>query len=77
MRRKSGPHAAYPESLIFPPAHDALTDFLDELEDRLSYRRWYFGHFHKDGTPCDERHTMLYDAVIPLGQSLHALSGGA
>lgn len=42
-----------------------LTAFLQEVSQRLTYRHWYFGHYHADNR-IDERHTCLYDAVIPL-----------
>ena len=51
------------------PDTDVLTDFLDTLEDKLSYKRWYYGHFHRDADPS-ERHTVLYDEVVRLGQSV-------
>lgn len=44
-----------------------LTAFLQEISQRLSYRRWYFGHYHTDRR-MDDRHTCLFDAVIPLGE---------
>lgn len=25
-----------------------LTNFLDEIQHRVTYRHWYFGHFHVD-----------------------------
>lgn len=49
---------------------DALTDFLDELEDRLAYRRWYFGHMHHDWD-IDASHTLLYQEIVPSGESLY------
>ena len=51
------------------PAVDRLTAFFDELEDRLDYRRWYYGHFHRDANPA-ERHTVLYDCIVRLGDEL-------
>ncbi len=44
---------------------DKLTDFLDELEDKLQYRHWFCGHFHRD---CDinSRHTVLYRSIVDL-----------
>ena len=51
------------------PDVDRLTGFLDELEDRLDYKRWYYGHFHRDGNP-DERHTVLYDRIVRIGDKL-------
>lgn len=46
-------------------AHDRLTAFLDELEERLEYRQWFFGHFHKD-LPVDEKHRLLYQDIVKI-----------
>ncbi|MBP3204541.1 MAG: metallophosphoesterase [Lachnospiraceae bacterium] len=46
-------------------AHDRLTAFLDELEERLKYKQWFFGHFHQDRI-VDERHRLLYQEVVEL-----------
>ena len=51
------------------PAVDQLTAFFDELEDHLDYKRWYYGHFHRDANPA-ERHTVLYDCIVRLGDEL-------
>lgn len=51
------------------PAVDRLTAFFDELEDHLDYKRWYYGHFHRDANPA-ERHTVLYDYIVRLGDEL-------
>lgn len=59
----------YPDPGWERPDVDRLTGFLDELEDRLDYKRWYCGHFHRDGNP-DERHTVLYDRIVRLGDKL-------
>lgn len=63
------PRALYPDTGWQAPERDKLTDFLESLERRLSYRRWYFGHFHKD-RELDDRHTLLYQRVVRLGESL-------
>ena len=36
-----------------------------ELEQKLIYKRWFFGHYH---TNCvvDEKHICLYEKIIPL-----------
>lgn len=52
-----------------PGEPDRLTNFFDELEKRLIFRRWYYGHFHQD-RDVDERHTVLYDEVVPLGSGI-------
>ena len=59
----------YPDPGWERPDVDRLTGFLDELEDRLDYKHWYYGHFHRDGNP-DERHTVLYDRIVGLGDKL-------
>ena len=59
----------YPDPGWERPDVDRLTGFLDELEDRLDYKHWYYGHFHRDGNP-DERHTVLYDRIVRLGDKL-------
>lgn len=45
--------------------HDGLTDYLDELEKRLTYKHWYYGHHHLD-IEVDEKHTLLYRKVIKI-----------
>ncbi len=48
---------------------DILTSFFDELEDKLQYKQWYFGHYHED-TCIDEKHTLLYHAIVPVNYYL-------
>lgn len=45
---------------------DEYTDWLEEnVEDVVSYDRWFFGHLHFD-TPLDEPHTCLFNEVFDL-----------
>lgn len=53
----------YPDGRDKP---DALNEWFDMLEDRLTYRRWYFGHYHADAE-LDERHRLLYRDIVELG----------
>ena len=48
-------------------APDLLTDYLGTLEQKLHYRHWYFGHYHRDCQP-DDKHTLVYYAILPLEQ---------
>ena len=48
-------------------APDLLTDYLETLEQKLHYRHWYFGHYHRDCQP-DDKHTLVYYAILPLEQ---------
>lgn len=61
--------ALYPSPGWTNPERDRLTEFLEEVKDRLDYKRWYFGHFHRDADlECD--HTVLYDEVVRLGHGV-------
>ena len=44
---------------------DILTDYFDELEQKLKYKQWYFGHYHVNGF-VDTKHTVLFKEIIPL-----------
>ena len=44
--------------------------FLNEVINKTHWKRWYFGHYHKDRDFVDEKATMLFHSVIPFGQSL-------
>lgn len=43
---------------------DRLTDFLQEVSDRLDYDFWYFGHYHTNAVPTD-KHAVLYKMILP------------
>lgn len=42
---------------------DILTDYFDELEEKLMYRHWFCGHYHEN-LRLDERHTVIYTDII-------------
>lgn len=44
---------------------NVLTDYFDMLEDKLEYKHWYFGHYHRD-LNVNEKHTLLYHGMILL-----------
>ena len=44
---------------------DRLTEFFDEIENELSFKHWFFGHYHRD-FEIDDRHTVVYRRVIQL-----------
>ena len=44
---------------------DILTNYFEELEDKLNYKHWFFGHYH-DEIEIDEKHTLLYQNIVPL-----------
>lgn len=39
-----------------------LHQFFEDVDSRLTYEHWYFGHFHQDVT-LDEKHTVVYNKV--------------
>jgi len=47
---------------------DHFTDFLQKISEKLVYNHWYFGHFHDD-IQLDERHTLVYQKIIPIKKS--------
>ena len=40
-------------------------DWLDDIENRITYNHWYFGHFHQD-RDINEKLTVVYDKVIEV-----------
>lgn len=45
--------------------NDELTLFLGDVERRLDYRRWFFGHYHEDRA-IDDRQTAIFEDVIEI-----------
>lgn len=46
-------------------APNQLTDFLQQVRERCTYRHWYFGHYHRDQA-LDEKHQVLYQQVLEI-----------
>lgn len=44
---------------------DALQNFLGEIDDRLEYKTWFFGHYHGDEWR-DDRHRLIYRDIVPI-----------
>ena len=57
------------EALDQGPGHilkpDILTDYLQEMEEKLEYKHWFFGHYHMD-QDIDDKHSVLYHAIVPI-----------
>jgi predicted phosphodiesterase len=49
--------------------YDSLTNFLDMVKDTVEFKRWYCGHYHTDYNYTDFPLTVLYDQIIPLGET--------
>ena len=46
--------------------YDPTNSILDELDKILTYKHWYFGHWHKDIINIDKKHTCLYNKIIQI-----------
>ena len=44
---------------------DRLQRFLAELDGRLGYRVWFFGHYHGDEW-LDAGHRLIYRDIVPI-----------
>jgi len=42
-----------------------LTDYLDNLALQVSFKRWYFGHYHNDQT-IDDIYRLLYNDIVRI-----------
>lgn len=70
-------HSCDERALYYPPLRNKNQFFYAYLENRLlsyfeenvTYKHWYFGHYHLDGDLNDKK-TVLYDQIIPLGESI-------
>ena len=43
-----------------------LRTFFDELEEKVSFEKWFFGHYHDQGE-IDNQHTLLYQKILRIG----------
>ena len=50
---------------------DHLTDYFQEIEEKIQYDHWYFGHYHMD-CKVNEKHTVLYHGLIALGEDIRS-----
>ena len=42
-----------------------LTDFFDGIDAKLSYKKWFFGHYHID-KEIDEKHIAVFNDIIAV-----------
>ena len=52
---------------------DILTEYFQQLEEIITYKQWYFGHYHED-RHIDEKHTLLYQGIVQLDDTGENLS---
>lgn len=56
-----------PSSFLHGLESDPLTDYLEEIFKRLSFKKWYFGHYHGDGK-VGEKGVLLYDSIVQVAE---------
>lgn len=44
---------------------DILTDYLQQVSEKCTFKRWYFGHYH-DYKQVNSQFTLLYEDILPL-----------
>lgn len=42
-----------------------LNEYFDEIDERLDYRHWFSGHYHKSWI-YDDKHYLIYDDIVKL-----------
>lgn len=47
------------------PDKDRLMDYLEQISERLDFRRWFFGHYH-DNRQLLGKYVMLYEQMIRI-----------
>lgn len=47
--------------------NDILTDYFDELEQKLQYKYWFCGHYHVN-VQLNTKHRILYENVVSLSE---------
>ena len=58
-------------SPVWEPPCDQLEEYLQWVDERLDparLKRWYCGHYHGDKLLNDERHVLLYQQIVELGE---------
>lgn len=46
-------------------AIDILTEYFNDIEEKVQYKHWYCGHYHEN-LDLDEKHTILYEDIAPI-----------
>lgn len=50
---------------IFHYENDGINDFLDEISNKIDFKKWFFGHYHDDKN-INEKYTCVFDEIIPI-----------
>lgn len=52
-------------TLVGFPDRDQLTQYLEQINERLDFRRWFFGHYHANRQILSD-YIMLYEQIIQV-----------
>ena len=44
---------------------DILTDYLQQISEKCTFKKWYFGHYH-DNRQINSQYVLLYEDIVPL-----------
>lgn len=45
---------------------DVQTEFLERIKRTVSYKKWFFGHYHANAV-LNEKEVLLYDRIVAIG----------
>ncbi len=43
-----------------------LTDYLEEIKEKVIFKKWYFGHYHKNNIDQFDKYKCLYELIIEM-----------
>lgn len=52
-------------NMYFYERIDPVSEYLEDIENRLNFKHWYFGHFHHD-VEIDDKFTCVYHDIIKI-----------
>ena len=61
--------SACPPCTYFMKLEDPTTDILSEFEKILTFKHWYFGHFHTE-KKINEKFTVMYESIRKLKEEV-------
>ncbi|EPY2307586.1 metallophosphoesterase [Clostridium sporogenes] len=48
-----------------PKPEDVVNEYLEIIEEKVKFKKWYFGHYHED-IEIDKKHTMIFEKIIKI-----------
>lgn len=43
-----------------------LADYFNYIDSFVTFKQWYFGHYHEDITSSDDKYVLCYHNFYPL-----------